>query len=81
MSDLRNGSCFCGAVTYRVRGEPKFVAHDHCSICRRIAGAAFVTWAGFTDDTFEIISGEPTLTTFPSTKEGQRQFCSPKWTA
>jgi len=76
MSDVRNGSCFCGAVQYRVRGKPKFVVHDHCSICRRMSGAAFVTWAGFTEDTFEIVSGEPTLTTFASTNEGHRQFCS-----
>jgi hypothetical protein len=72
----REGSCFCGAVRYRVRGTPKFVAHDHCSICRRIAGAAYVTWAGFAEAEFEIVGGEPTLTTFASTPEGKRQFCS-----
>src|SRR5688572_6177768 len=73
---VRAGSCYCGAVQYRVHGAPKFVAHDHCSICRRIAGAAFVTWAGYTEDRFEILVGEPALTTFPSTEEGKRQFCS-----
>ncbi len=73
---VREGSCFCGAVHYRVRGEPKFVAHDHCSICRRTSGAAYVTWVGFTEDTFEIVSGEPSLTTFQSSPEGKRQFCS-----
>jgi hypothetical protein len=73
--DEHHGSCFCGQVRYRIRGPVKFVAHDHCSICRRIAGAAFVTWCGVKATQFELVAGESELTTFASTPEATRQFC------
>lgn len=70
------GQCYCGAVRYRVREPIKFVAHDHCSICRRIAGAAFVTWFGVKDEQqFELLAGKDELTTFSSSPEATRQFC------
>jgi len=73
--DHHHGSCFCGRVRYCIKGTPKFVAHDHCSICRRISGAAFVTWAGVKEDAFELLEGAGDLTTFASTPEATRQFC------
>lgn len=74
--DSWTGGCYCGNVRYRVRGPAKFVAHDHCSICRRIAGAAFVTWCGFLEAQFELIEGGAYLTTYASTPAATRQFCS-----
>lgn len=41
-----HGSCFCGNVHYTVQLPVKWHAHCHCSMCRRIHGAAFVTWFG-----------------------------------
>ena len=70
------GRCYCGRVRYELTGPVKFVAHDHCSICRRTSGAAFVTWVGVTDDRFSMVAGEDALTTFASTPEARRQFCS-----
>jgi hypothetical protein len=70
------GSCFCGAVTYQVSEPFKFIAHDHCSICRRTSGAAFVTWCGVKDSQFSLLSGRENLTTFKSTTEAERQFCN-----
>jgi len=72
---MREGHCQCGAVRYRVREPFAFVAHDHCGICRRVAGAAFVTWGGVLDAAFELVSGEGELTHYRSTPEGERQFC------
>jgi len=70
------GGCYCSAVRYAIRGPEKFVAHDHCSICRRIAGAAFVTWVGVLQGQFELLAGESSLATFGSSPEATRQFCS-----
>ena len=42
-----HGSCLCGAVRFAARLPSKWVAHCHCTRCRRAHGAAFVTWAGF----------------------------------
>ena len=70
-----DGSCFCGRVRYRFSGAVKFVAHDHCSICRRTSGAAFVTWVGVKEEQLTMLAGEGELTTFASSEGAQRQFC------
>lgn len=70
------GQCFCGGVAYRVAGPVKFVAHDHCSICRRISGAAFVTWAGVVAERFTLLRGADVLTRFSSSPEATREFCA-----
>jgi hypothetical protein len=41
---MLTGGCFCGAIRYEVAGAPFHETNCHCSICRRTAGAAFVTW-------------------------------------
>ena len=41
-----HGQCFCGAVQIAVERPVAWVAHCHCSMCRRYHGAAFVTWFG-----------------------------------
>ena len=69
------GSCFCGAVQYEVQTPIKFVAHDHCSICRKISGAPFVTWCGVKSDQFQLLNGKENLALFKSTKDAERQFC------
>lgn len=72
---MMKGQCYCGAVQYEVEGPLKFVAHDHCSVCRRISGAPFVTWAGAKDPQFNISSGIDNLSTFKTSAEAERQFC------
>jgi hypothetical protein len=69
------GQCYCGAVKFELLPPLKFVAHDHCSICRRIHGAAFVTWTGVPDTQFKLISGADKLTQFQSSAKGKREFC------
>jgi hypothetical protein len=69
------GQCYCGKVKYAVEKPLKFVAHDHCSICRRISGAPFVTWSGVKSEQFKLLTGKDDLTEFQSTKEATRQFC------
>jgi hypothetical protein len=51
-SDVRTGGCRCGAVRFRVAGNPIWVAHCHCKDCRRSTGAPFVTWSGFAPAAF-----------------------------
>lgn len=40
------GACFCGNVHFALNTPIKWAAHCHCTMCRRIHGAAFVTWLG-----------------------------------
>jgi hypothetical protein len=70
------GQCYCGKVRYEVTGPLKFVAHDHCAICRKISGAAFVTWAGVKEPQMELTDSESSLSVFRSTPDAERSFCS-----
>ncbi len=41
------GSCFCGAVEFRLSGEPEAMAYCHCDSCRRWSAgpvSAFTLW-------------------------------------
>lgn len=66
------GGCLCGRFRYRVTQPPRIVSHCHCSLCRRVSGAAFVTWATVRRDSFES-TGE--LTWYESSERGRRGFC------
>ena len=41
----REGRCLCGAVSYKVRGEPLRVGICHCQECRQSSGSAFAMFA------------------------------------
>ncbi|HWU45092.1 MAG TPA: GFA family protein [Bdellovibrio sp.] len=69
------GSCLCKAVTYEITTPIKFVIHDHCTICRRASGAAFVTWGGVKAEQFKLTSGSENLTSFKYSADSERQFC------
>ena len=38
-----SGGCLCGAVRYRLEGDPAMVAVCHCTTCQRNTGSAFST--------------------------------------
>jgi hypothetical protein len=68
------GGCHCGAVRYRIEGEPLTNALCHCSDCRRSAGAPMVSWTMFPDTAVKLIKGSPK--TYTSSEHGRRQFCA-----
>jgi hypothetical protein len=77
---MLEGQCFCGFVRYGTEGGPYNVTNCHCSICRRLSGAAFVTWFSVPVATFRFLTNEPT--TIRSSKHGRRTFCprcGPPW--
>ncbi|NJL23337.1 MAG: GFA family protein [Leptolyngbyaceae cyanobacterium SM1_3_5] len=67
------GGCLCGAVRYRVTGEPKAIAHYHCRMCQRSSGAAFITWATCAPEQIEWTQGK--LKIFASSENADRGFC------
>lgn len=72
---ILTGHCLCGETTYSVpfpfEGE---VAHCHCTMCRRAAGAVAVTWFTVKKDAFEL-TGKP-LKIFKSSEHGERGNCA-----
>lgn len=73
------GACLCGAVRFQVALPPKWVAHCHCSMCRRAHGAPYVTWIGLEETEHHqgltITAGADAVKTYRSSDAGQRQFC------
>jgi hypothetical protein len=51
---MRSGSCLCGAVRFRVHGEPEHVGRCHCADCRKESGSAFTVYGQWPRDRFEL---------------------------
>jgi hypothetical protein len=72
---IPRGSCLCGAVRFTASLPTKWVAHCHCTYCRRAHGAAFVTWAGFRDEQVTVEPGAMQPTWYESSPGARRAFC------
>jgi hypothetical protein len=70
------GGCLCGAVRYSIALPPLWVAHCHCSMCRRAQGAGFVTWVGASETDFLLESGAEALARYQSSAAATRSSCS-----
>jgi hypothetical protein len=74
-TSFARGSCLCGAVRFRAALPSKWVAHCHCTYCRRAHGAAFVTWAGFPSENVSLEPDSQAPTWFTSSPGARRAFC------
>lgn len=74
---LVEGGCHCGAIRYRVTGEPLGVFHCHCTDCQKITGSAAEAVALYPRNMFECVKGEPVVynTMGESGKMLRRNFC------
>ncbi len=70
---MRQGGCLCGAVRYRVEGEPLSSAVCHCRTCRKAASAPALPFATFPVTAVAFTQGEPTE--FRSSSAVTRGFC------
>jgi len=58
MIDTHLGGCVCGAVRYRVHGDPVVGTVCHCRFCQKRLASAFAVLASFKEDDVEILQGE-----------------------
>lgn len=72
--EATTGRCLCGAVSFIVEGDPRWVAHCHCESCRRSAGSAVATFVGFRRSQLRYLTGEPR--TYESSPGVRRSFCA-----
>lgn len=70
------GHCECGKVRFEADGPIEDFSHCHCSQCRRMHGAAYATFAGVARSGFRYVSGESDLTTYASSGNHERVFCT-----
>jgi hypothetical protein len=70
-----NGNCLCGAVEFTAELPSRWVAHCHCTMCQKISGSAFITWAGFIKSQCKIHDSHQQLRWYASSPEALRGFC------
>ena len=70
-----HGSCLCGDLRFEAQLPSKWVAHCHCTMCRRAHGAPVVTWVGFKSETVRIQDPQSRLRWYASSPGAERGFC------
>jgi hypothetical protein len=71
--DPAEGGCLCGAVRYRLVGEPRALGRCHCVSCRRASGAPSVAWVVVAKADFSFVTAEPAA--YRSSPPVIRAFC------
>jgi len=73
MARVSEGGCLCGAVRYRMEGEPIVSVTCQCRSCRRASGAALVPWLHLDSECLSFTAGQPVA--FESSPSVTRTFC------
>ena len=73
------GGCLCGAIRYRVTGEPRSCSICHCRSCRLSSGATPVAWFVIQRAQFIFLAGQPNA--LRSSPPVTRRFCGECGTA
>jgi hypothetical protein len=75
MTDIvSEGGCLCGAVRYRITGEPRSSSTCFCRSCRLASGATPVPWLVVGLVQYALLSGQ--LATVRSSPQVVRSFCA-----
>ena len=78
MSEVHEGGCLCGAVRYRVRGDPAVGLVCHCRFCQHRTGSAFAVIGYFNEGDVEFLKGKLSLREHRSDESGRwlrMEFC------
>ena len=76
---IHEGGCFCGAVRYRVSGEPFRANICHCTNCQKRTGSSFGISTYFKEEQVEFNDAERKLYRFESDESGRfgnMEFCA-----
>jgi hypothetical protein len=73
---MNQGACLCGAVRYEISPPYKWLAHCHCSICRKYHGTLHGTTVGVAKENFSWLQGEEAVAHYRSSEAIERSFCS-----
>jgi hypothetical protein len=69
------GGCLCGKVRYTINGSITDVSHCHCSMCRKMHGAAFVTFGSVQKNELEWLCEAEDIVVYRSSEILERAFC------
>ncbi|HVN29142.1 MAG TPA: GFA family protein [Candidatus Binataceae bacterium] len=69
------GSCLCGKIRYEIDGAIGPALNCHCSMCRKVTGAAFRSRVAVPTKDFRWTAGEDLLSRYESSPGTIRTFC------
>ena len=70
------GSCFCGAVTLEVSGEPEAMGYCHCRSSRSWSGGPVNAFSLWKPDAVKVTAGKANVAVFKKTPLSERTYCS-----
>jgi len=70
------GSCFCGDVSFELSGDVPDLYQCHCSLCRKVTGAAANAACVVLAARFAWLSGIERIASFVSDSGYRTDFCS-----
>jgi hypothetical protein len=73
---MLRGSCLCGEVRWEYTGALDFIAACHCSMCRKVHGAAFAPFACGPAERYRLVHGSEHVVRYESTPGSFRPFCA-----
>ena len=73
MTKITKGSCNCGGVSWKAKGDMRPVIACHCGQCRKQTGMYYAA-TNVADDKFTV-TGEENLTWYQSSDVAKRGFC------
>jgi hypothetical protein len=71
-----HGSCLCAKVRFQLEGALQFINHCHCSMCRKVHGAAFGSFLHADGRGFRWLSGHSLVENYRSSPGNVRAFCT-----
>ena len=75
MSRSEEGACFCGAVKFKVHGEPEMMGFCHCTDCAAWAGAPVNAFSLWKPANVEVYEGSDLVGSYAKTDASHRKFC------
>ncbi len=77
MSDAKTyqGSCFCGAVQFKVTGEPAGMGYCHCSSCRHWSAGPVNAFTLWNPQSIRITRGADNIGTYNKSPMSFRKWC------
>ena len=75
MANTQKGACFCGAVEFKVSGEPAAMGYYHCVDCSTWAASPINSFSLFPLGSVTVTKGEDNIGSFSKTANSEQKFC------
>jgi hypothetical protein len=70
-----SGSCFCGAVQFKVSGEPLGMGYCHCESCRHWSAGPVNAFSLWKPESVRVVRGAENISTYNKTPQSYRKWC------